>query len=554
MVGEAMTSELANFSWWLRTAVLTGLLLVTQSNAGAQEETAAQSAEAPEAAPSEAEADTPPPAEESAKEEPAKEDTPKKPELEELEPELPFEIRPYRVMVTVSFNYNCLVAPGIRDNVIAGIQTAVRRMYGQVWETSVEQSPWIASGNRSRLERLNYSDFAERYTELEFDKVFAVTIAMQGNGFQICCRECDTRIHELTPVYAETVLDDSLIPATTARLLRDSFRPNVLFLRNVPGEDGRMSMVMQVQAGELVPPDPSAVQVVEGDVLRPFIRQMDRRNPRKLKQLKPITLTYLKVLSVDREVSRGQLTAFYLTHLRPELSPFGGKGRSQQHMAIRQRPTASQSQVKLVLQSRPDKPLISHRLALAFQLHYKDEEDGDQIQLVSDRNGEVTIKTRENHPTFWIRVYSGSSLLARVPYSPGLIPYDVIKLPDDSIRLGVEGELQLLADDLIDAIALRGVLLARARKEAAAGKTEQVEDLFERYDQVPSKDDFLERISNIRIPAATATEKRGMSPRRINGACQALESTVKTFFSDEKRAARAEEIQKVKQLAEQKAQ
>lgn len=535
---------------WFKVVSLASLLLVAGSSVSAQETAEQPSTEAAQTPPAEAEksADN-----QSAKPAAEAEKTVTKPVVEELEPELPFNIRPYRVMVTVSFDSNCLTAPQIRESIIAKIKSAARRTYGQVWQTTVEQSDWLVSGNRSRLERLTYKDFEQRYPELEFDKAFAVTVAAKGNGFEVCCRECDTRVHEVTPIYSETVLDDRLIPGTTARLLRDAFRPCILFLRNVPGEGGRMSMVMQVQAGELLPPDPSAVQVVKGDVLRPFIRQMDRRNPRNLKQLKPITLTYLKVLDVDREIKRGQLTAFYLTHLRPELSPFGGKGRSQQHMALRQRPTADQSQVKLVLQSRPDKPLISHRLALAFQLHYKDEEDGDQIQLVSDRNGEVTINTREGHPTFWIRVYSGASLLARVPYSPGLIPYDIIKLPDDSVRLGVEGELQLLSDDLIDAIALRGVLLARARKAAEAGDKEQVETLFERYDKVPSKDQFLERINNILIPAQSASKERGVSSRRAEAACRALESTVNNFFSDQKRAARVEEIQKVKQLAEQKA-
>ena len=50
-------------------------------------------------------------------------------------------------------------------------------------------------------------------------------------------------------------------------------------------------MELQVQAGEISPPDSSAEQVIEGDVLRPFVRSMERRNPKKLQQLKALPLS-----------------------------------------------------------------------------------------------------------------------------------------------------------------------------------------------------------------------------------------------------------------------
>lgn len=467
--------------------------------------------------------------------------------------ELPFKVRPYEVLVTTGFAPDCLTDERLRTQLMTDLDRAIERMYGDMWTQTVEDSAWLSPGNLQKLESITWDGLSERYTEMDWHKVFLVAVENRGGGYLVAVREADLRIHEITASYSERVLSYSQLAPTIARLLRDSFRPCLLFQRRIDGEDNRATMVMQTQAGEIIPPDPSAAQVQEGDVLRPFIRQMERRNPRALKALKPITLTYLKVLTVDNEVSRGLVEAFYLTHLNPKISPFGGKGRSQEHFAVRQRATANESRVRLVLRSRPDKPLISHRLALAYQLYYKDEEDGEQTKLVSDRKGEVVIQRRENHPTFWIRVYSGTSLLARVPYAPGLIPFDTIQLPDDSVRLEVEGELQLLADDLIDAIALRGVLLARAKKLAGDGNTDEVTALFNRYDAVPSKNEFLERISNIRVSAISRAEKKRLGTRLIKKQCDGIESTVNNFFSDERRAARAAEIQKIKQLAEQKA-
>jgi hypothetical protein len=235
------------------------------------------------------------------------------------------------------------------------------------------------------------------------------------------------------------------------------------------------------------------------------------------------------------------------------MSLFGAKGRRLEHMGIRQRPTADQSRVRIVLQGRPDKPLVSHRLAAAYQLYWKDEEDGPQSQLVTDRNGEVVIHTRENHPTFWLRVYSGTSLLARVPYAPGLLPYDVVELPDDSVRLAVEGEIKLLADELVDAIALREVLMARATAAAAAGDGQKVEELLSVYETVPGREEFLKQISNVQVPALKEAGVRRTGTRGIKDLCSGLEDTVTRFFSDEKRTQRQAEIVKLKQTAGQNA-
>ncbi|MEO1984094.1 MAG: hypothetical protein ABGZ24_26565, partial [Fuerstiella sp.] len=466
---------------------------------------------------------------------------------DEPEVEIPFASRPYRVHISIAFDSNSATSDVTREQLVGGVETAVARMYGRMWTTTVEINEWLIPGQRQRLERLQLSDVFDRYPEELYDKAFVLTVESSGRSFDISCREYDSRIHELTPVYSERTLDPRSIGTVAARVMRDSFRPVLLYVRQFDDEEGRSLMELQAQAGEIIPPDSSADQVREGDVLRPFVRSMERRNPKKLQQLKALPLSYIRTMSVDRDVARGLITGYYATHMR--FSLFGGKGRRLQHLALRQRPTTDKSRVRLVLQPRPDKPLISHRLSIAYQLGWKDEEDGPQTHLVSDRNGEVVIETRENHPTFWIRVYSGASLLARVPYAPGLLPYDVVALPDDSIRLGVEGELQLLQDKLIDSIAMQGVLLARARKAAQANDAQAVKRLLDQYQEVPAKTWFLEAISNIHIPAVQEAERRRMGSIRIDKLCQKLGESIGTFFTDEKRTERQTEIEQIRAAA-----
>ena len=477
--------------------------------------------------------------------------TPPEPSADPNQPprEIPFASQPYRVLVDIGISAPIGQSSLFRQSLQVELDESVQRMFGRMWQTEFQQSQLLIPADVARLQRIQVDEVLPRFPEQDVDKVFFLNIAFNGVYTEVACREYDTRVQELTPIRAARSYDLRAVPSVATVLMRDSFRPVVMFSRSYEDEDGRSMMELQVQAGEIIPPDSSAQQVIEGDVLRPFIRSMERRDPTKLRHLQVLPLSYIRIMAVDREVSRGLVEGVFVSHMA--VSPFGGKGRRLQHIALRQRPTADHSRVRLVLQSRPDKPLIAHRMALAYQLGYKDEEDGPQTQLVSDRNGEVVIERRENHPTFWIRVYSGASLLARVPYAPGLLPFDTIALPDDSIRLRVEGELQLLQDELIDAIAVREVLIARASRAAEKGDVTQVNDLLKQYSAVPSRDEFVARISNIQIPAAKEAAARGLSDRRIVQACKALQDTVQTFFTDEKRTERQAEMEKIRSLAEQ---
>jgi hypothetical protein len=512
------------------------------------------SASAPDAAPPSADPVADGEATPSPEAQPAGEKTETPAEVEkpaEPEIEIPFARQPYMVRASIAFEADCLVEEEKRKRIVIDIERAIVRMYGRLWETVCDQNDWMVPADHRHLGRLGVTDVIDRYPEQEFHKAFIVSIERDGTSFVISCREFDSRIHELTPIRFEVTQDERSIANTAVRLMRDTFRPMLTFQRAFPGENQELMMEMQVQGGEIIPPDPSAEQVVTDDVLRPFVRQMDRRDPTKLKRLQALPLTYLRVMDIDTVETRGKANTVFITHLRAQM--FGGKGRRTEYLAVRQRPGADRSRVRLILKGREDKPLISHRLALAYQLNWRSEEDGPQAQLVSDRNGEVVIETREGHPTFWIRVYSGSSLLARVPYAPGLIPSDTIELPDDSIRLGVEGEIQLLADELVDAIALREVTIARAKKAAEAGNTTLVEELLYTYKSVPGKEYFLEQASNIRVSSERESKLRNLRNTMADRLCKTFSETIETFFTDEKRSARQLEIQQIRATAEQKA-
>ena len=528
---------------------------------------------------------------------------------------IPFPREPYRVIVEVGFDGSATRLPALRKDYVDQIRNGLDRMYGAAWNAQVVESNWLIPAGKERLNRLTADELLIRYPESVAHKVLFISISESTGLYQICCREYDIRVQELTPVLTEETGEVQNVANVACRLSRDSFRPVLLFAKpTVMG--GELEFLLQ--AGELAVPDPAAAFIRDGDVLRTFLRQMDRRSPDKLKSLQRLDLCYVRVTGFNEELradvqspkapapeapapktpapdaptpdastpktptpdasaplvptqddidvkvegfTRDTSAVYYDSgHVRGVLIshgpvPYGGAGRSVQQIALRQRPAATKSRVKLVLQARPDRPLICHRVDKVTKLRHTDANETASIRVLSDRDGEIELDVDPANPTFWLYVYSGSSLLARVPYAPGLIPEDTIKLPDDGLRLGVEGELYLFRDALVDTVAQRAVLTSLAKKASDAGKPDDVDKLIQQLDALPGQKDFLSKLNAIETPAIDKAklQRNASVERKIVKLCQAMEDSLTAFYGSETKIKEAEELEKLRQFAERKA-
>lgn len=490
-------------------------------------------------------------------------------------PQIPLIHKPYEVRVEVGFEGTETISLDVRNKFTADIRDGLTRMYGSMWETTVKSSDWLIPAGTARLQRLNESDLQARYASTSAEKVILISVMGNNGMFEVSCREFDNRVLELTPLLAESTADIQSVSNIACRLTRDSFRPVLLF--SGPSIQ-KTELEFELQAGTLIPPDPSAAQIAQGDVLRTFIRQLDRRNPGKVKLLQKLDLCYVRVTSFNRELRADSIspedtdvkvegitadqTAVYTDggHVQGVLIahgmvPFGGRSRSMEQIALRQRPSASKSSVRLVLQSRPDRPLICYRVDRVAKLRQTDVNESPGVRMLSDRNGDIEIAVDPENPTFWLYVYSGSALLARVPYAPGLIPRDSMKLPDDSVRLGVEGELYLLRDQLVDMVAQKAVHMSLAKKAAAEGNLAAVEASILQLDALPTQKRFEEQLNKIRTDAVTKAtlQKNTAAQRKVENLCKKMSESLALFFAADKRVKDAQELEKLRQSAESRA-
>lgn len=487
---------------------------------------------------------------------------------------IPFTREAYRVTVEIGFDGQETQQPLLRQRQVDQIRKCLERMYGAAWNAEVHQSEWLIPCGKERLNRLSIDELLGRYPESAAQKVLLIGIEMNRGDYQISCREFDTRVQEFSPVLTVQTSDEQSVANAACRLVRDSFRPVLLF--SAPSVvKGDLEFLLQ--AGELAVPDPTAAFIREGDVLRPFLRQMNRRNPDKLESLQRLDLCYIRVTGFNTELradaatpgdtpvsveglTRDTSAVYYDSgHVRGVLIshgpvPFGGARRSLQQLALRQRPTSRTSEVKLVLQIRPDRPLICHRVDKIAKLRQTDKNESPGVRILSDRDGKIVIDVDPENPTFWLYVYSGSSLLARVPYAPGLIPEDTIKLPDDTLRLGVEGELYLFRDALVDTVAQKAVLMSLAKKASGEGKRDDLEKLIAQLDELPGQKEFMSRLNAIKTPAVNKADQQGNAGaiRRIAKLCLSMEESLAAFYSSENKIRDAQNLEELRQSVERK--
>ncbi|MFO1000345.1 MAG: hypothetical protein U0936_08400 [Planctomycetaceae bacterium] len=488
--------------------------------------------------------------------------------------ELPLPHRPYQVVVEVGFDGSDTRGPLTQSFLTEEIRKGLQRMYGQMWNADVRNSRWLIPANSHRIERLTEADVSSRYDASIVEKVILVGVSGHQNSFEVSCREFDVRVQELTPLLRQQTDDIQEAGAIACRLARDSFRPVTLFTTQ---SVDKTELEFELQAGSLIPPDPTAAQIAEGDVLRPFLRQLDRRNPGKVKSLQKLDLSYIRVTTFNQELrtdavspedspvrvegvntsptiytDNGHVRGVLISH---GLVPFGGRARSVQQIALRQRPAAKMSRVRLVLQARPDRPLICFRVDRVSKLRQTDVNEAPGVRMLSDRNGDIEIEVDPQNPTFWLYVYSGSVLLARVPYAPGLIPRDTMKLPDDSVRLGVEGELYLLRDQLVDMVAQKAVHMSIAKKSAAEGNVQGLEAAITQLDALPGQKRFEELLNKVKTDALTKADqqKNTGARRKVDKLCTKMSESLTLFFAGDKRLREAQEIERLRQSAEARA-
>lgn len=456
-------------------------------------------------------------------------------------PPVPRPLRPglkaYDVGVYLTFADDPRFSPQLRQEVAAGIREELESRAGAFWRPlevrEADQALRIAPirDDRAVIERL-----APELKRRTSDKIFLAAIDAVGGEFAVRVAEWDRSSASLGVWVRETVTDRRLLAANVTRLVGNTFRP----LATIESVDGQTA-VLELRAAELAPPDPRFLPIQEGDSLQPFLRFLTRT--REVDRIQAVPWTYLLVEEVDRSRAVCRVISSFK-------SPLPAGRRRMELMAVGATPVYEQTTLEIAPHGNPQNPVVGARVELLDRLPTKEDTVEDRVITTTDRFGRVSVPVDPLKPLVWVYVFSGKSVLARVPIVPGLVPMMSLSVPDDAPRLMVEGELSLLEGELIDVVGRREVLMARARQIVKSNRWDEIEKLTTQVEDLPAIAEFERRADAVRIAGIQAARNHQdkIAEARIGRLVAGFLALVKEHLDPEKITAFKDEMAELRRV------
>lgn len=416
-------------------------------------------------------------------------------------PPVPADLIACKVQFRVGFGTDPLLGPQDRQDFLVSLEEHCGRWIGDTWQMTITQEPKLSPGGAFLLERLTPNVVLDQYQPGEADKVYLMTLesAPGGAGFRLAAREWDTATRQLSPLRERTIFVRSALGAEALQLVHELYRPIVQIERV-----GKTENRLRALAGDINPPDPNWKPLRTGAIFEGYTRYLDKK--KIVQRILPVAWSYITV----GKIQRGVAACTVVSGLK---NPFRGKQRMMEDVGLEIRRDYPYSDLILLTRGRNPRPQTGLEVEVLSDAKPKivDKKPQPDVlhRLLSNRLGIVRIPAEIPSGTdkVWIVVRSSMVPLAKVPYIPGLHATDQIQLPDDSLRLRVEGELTLLQADIVDTVARREVIHATARAQKKTGNVKRVEELISEFDSLPTGDQFTGKLTALRVSSTDQAKK-----------------------------------------------
>jgi hypothetical protein len=445
-----------------------------------------------------------------------------------IEFEPPLEHRAYPVGVRISATFN---TPALIETQ-QELAVALERTIGAAWTiewTTAPDSGWTTTTAWRELRREPPTDLPANHAAEFYIRLTKSTI---GTIAEIC--HWEPLSESWSAVETVTTADPRTLPDDIARACRRQFRPRCRWEKT---SDTAVRLRVQGAAFGGTP------LTTPTDIFVPWVifRSRDKAIERRL----PQPWTYLVTTSLDDGVGAARVAS----GLRSPLS-LKPRGRVE-FWGIAAIPGWAATTIRCERQTKPPTPLAAHAVVIEPDHEPTNEEqqtDADAaVTVLTNRQGELTLP-RNAHQLQWLSITSGSLLLARLPVLPGEYAERTILLPDDTLRLAVEGDLQRLETDLVALVAARATLINLTRAAAKRNAWETVDARLAELSKLPGRQQFQERISAIRVPAIAAARQRKerTAELRIARQCQEAEELLTRYLDEDKLKLLQEEMRELK--------
>ncbi len=423
---------------------------------------------------------------------------------------IPYDQQHYQVSIALGVDPDTGIPDRDVRRMVDQLRSLVDPRIGVWWRSDVRQAPAGDPLSRAMLATRTADSWNVALEPTSIEKLFSLTLDRDGTAFRVSGVEWDRASQSVTMIQQRTTYDRRLLPALAADLVFELFRPLVSIEKVV---DNRVEL--RIRGGEYLPPDVRLTPYAVGDHVTAFLRHLGKN--RELKRLQVVPWTMVRVDLVERGYIEGTILSTFK-------APFAGKSRRVEMLGLKIQPTFAQTKLKVIPRGKPQAPMAGYRVEVLDRQETKDDKVTDRLTLRTDRNGQIVLAADPAKPIRYVTVYSGTAPLAFAPIYPGQMPQLVLEAPDDAPRLNVEAETELLESELVDLVARREVIMARARGACKKANWDLVKDLEKQVDSLPTLVQFLARIEALKNPAVLVAQKNKdrAQESRIIRMCKAI--------------------------------
>ena len=365
---------------------------------------------------------------------------------------IPYSEQVYQVSISLGVDPDAGVSYRDSQRIVDQLKGLVESRIGIWWNCDVARASSGEPLNRSMLIHRKAAVWNAALGSTAIEKMFALTLDRVGTEYRLSGIEWDRASQTLTSIEERKTYDRRLLAALAADLVFDLFRPLVSIDTVTENQ-----VEMRVRGGEYLPPDISLAPFAVGDHVTSFLRHLGKN--RELKRMQTIPWTLVRIDLSDRSYLRGTIISAFK-------SPLAISRRRVEMLGLKVRPAHPQTRLQVIPRGKPQSPMAGYRVELLDRPETKEDKVADRVTLRTDRKGEVVIPIDPAKPLRYLIVYSGAAPLAKAPLIPGHAERVVLEAPDDAPRLNVEAETELLQSELVDIVARREVLMARAGERA----------------------------------------------------------------------------------------
>jgi hypothetical protein len=369
--------------------------------------------------------------------------------------QLGWDFQPYRVRAVVALDLPGGIAEQISSELPEFLRRRVDAAMGQMWSFEVS----LADGaDRKRI--LSDLRTLQQTPPKEFplegaDKLVLIAIRQKDGEYLLTAREFDGYVQRWgTPIVRRTQQTEAILEQAFGVLCR-SVAP-LAQIELDPNDEKRV--VLKPRGAALVQPTSEETWTTAGEVFLPFLRRTSRGGKVIDGGIQQVPWTFVEVAVSDGADTIGHIQS-------GTRRPFGVRkqGRVEQ-VAIALRGDPADLALRLHSRTDKDKPLVGYEVLVQSDVKKVEKNRGLKRIGSTDRDG-IFVIAPGNERILVLFLRNGGQLLARLPVVPGSQSQIDVPLPDDDARLAAEARLAAMREDLIDIVARRNILMARARQK-----------------------------------------------------------------------------------------